>query len=92
MFIDYSNKALLCWYFDNPASDVSSNFVIGPEGEIIQCIPLYEKSSAGNHRNQDTILPPGNLQIRRKPGGTFLRSNGFTIDRWAALLPQSAHA
>lgn len=42
-------------YFDNPSSDVSSHFVIGLDGEIIQCIPLYEKSSASNHRNKDTI-------------------------------------
>lgn len=42
-------------YFDNPSSEVSSHFVIGLDGEIIQCIPLYEKSSASNHRNKDTI-------------------------------------
>lgn len=42
-------------YFDNPSSDVSSHFVIGLDGEIIQCIPLHEKSSASNHRNKDTI-------------------------------------
>ena len=42
-------------YYANPSSDVSSHFVIGLKGEIIQCIPLYEKSSASNHRNKDTI-------------------------------------
>ena len=42
-------------YYENPSSEVSSHFVIGLEGEIIQCIPLYEKSSASNHRNKDTI-------------------------------------
>ena len=42
-------------YFDNPSSEVSSHFVIGLKGEIIQCIPLHEKSSASNHRNKDTI-------------------------------------
>lgn len=42
-------------YFNNPSSDVSSHFVIGLDGEIIQCIPLYEKCSASNHRNKDTI-------------------------------------
>ena len=42
-------------YYANPASDVSSHFVIGLKGEIIQCIPLHEKSSASNHRNKDTI-------------------------------------
>ena len=42
-------------YYENPSSEVSSHFVIGLEGEIIQCIPLHEKSSASNHRNKDTI-------------------------------------
>ena len=42
-------------YFSSSISDVSSHFVIGLDGEIIQCIPLYEKSSASTHRNRDTI-------------------------------------
>ena len=33
----------------------SSHFVIGLEGEIIQCIPLTEISYASNERNEDTI-------------------------------------
>lgn len=42
-------------YFDNPLSEVSSHFVVGLEGEIIQCLPLNEFSAASNHRNRDTI-------------------------------------
>lgn len=42
------------WYV-NPESSVSSHFLIGLEGEVIQCIPLDEYSSASNHRNRDTI-------------------------------------
>ena len=42
-------------YYASRSSDVSSHFVIGLNGEIIQCIPLHEKSSASNHRNKDTI-------------------------------------
>ena len=42
------------WY-ENPSSNVSSHFVVGLKGEVIQCIPLHEKSSATNHRNGDTI-------------------------------------
>ena len=42
------------WYA-NPSSNVSSHFIVGLKGEIIQCIPLHEKSSASNHRNSDTI-------------------------------------
>lgn len=42
-------------YFDNPATTVSSHFIVGLEGEIIQCVPIYERSAASNHRNKDTI-------------------------------------
>ena len=42
-------------YYASRSSDVSSHFVIGLKGEIIQCIPLHEKSSSSNHRNKDTI-------------------------------------
>lgn len=42
-------------YFAKPGVEVSSHFVIGLEGEIIQCIPLDEKSAATNQRNIDTI-------------------------------------
>ena len=42
-------------YYANPSSEGSSHYVIGLKGEIIQRIPLHEKSSASNHRNKDTI-------------------------------------
>ncbi len=42
-------------WFASPESDTSSHFIVGLEGEVIQCIPLEEKSSATNERNRDTI-------------------------------------
>lgn len=36
-------------------TSVSSHFVIGLEGEVIQCIPLTEVAYASNNRNSDTI-------------------------------------
>lgn len=46
-------------YFESLATtgetSVSSHFVIGMEGEIIQCIPLDEVAYASRHRNKDTI-------------------------------------
>lgn len=42
-------------WFENPESEVSSHFIVGLEGEIIQCLPLDEVSSASNWRNSDTI-------------------------------------
>lgn len=40
---------------DNQSTSVSSHFVIGLDGQIIQCIPLDEISYASNTRNIDTI-------------------------------------
>lgn len=37
------------------ATSVSSHYIIGLEGEIIQCIPLNEIAYASNERNKDTI-------------------------------------
>lgn len=42
-------------YFNKPTTEVSSHFVVGLDGEIVQCIPLWEKSAASNERNRDTI-------------------------------------
>ena len=42
-------------YFGNEGTTVNSHFVIGLEGEIIRCVPIYERSVASNHRNKDTI-------------------------------------
>lgn len=46
-------------YFANLAetheTSASSHFVIGLEGEIIQCVPLDEWSYCSNKRNEDTI-------------------------------------
>ena len=40
---------------DSHATMVSSHFVVGLEGEIVQCIPTSEVSYASNDRNNDTI-------------------------------------
>ena len=42
-------------YYNKEDSCVCSHFVVGLDGEVIQCLPLYEKSEASNHRNHDTI-------------------------------------
>lgn len=42
-------------YFDKPSTEVSSHFLVGLDGEIIQCVPMWEKSAASNWRNSDTI-------------------------------------
>lgn len=42
-------------YFNNKGTEVCSHFVVGLEGEVIQCLPLYERSVSSNSRNADTI-------------------------------------
>ncbi len=42
-------------YFDSAQSKVSAHFVVGLNGEVIQCVPLNEQSSASNKRNVDTV-------------------------------------
>ena len=42
-------------YFAQPDTQVSAHFLIGLEGEIIQCIPLTEIAYASNIRNEDTV-------------------------------------
>lgn len=40
---------------DSHETMVSSHFIVGLEGEIVQCIPTAEISYASNDRNNDTI-------------------------------------
>lgn len=42
-------------YFAKVGTTVVSHFVVGLEGEVIQCLPLWERSVASNSRNKDTI-------------------------------------
>lgn len=42
-------------YFAKIGTPVVSHFVVGLEGEVIQCLPLWERSVASNNRNKDTI-------------------------------------
>ena len=42
-------------FYAGNQSNVSAHFVVGLDGEIIQCIPINEWSAASNWRNNDTI-------------------------------------
>ncbi len=46
-------------YFENlkdtHITKTSSNFIIGLDGEIIQCVPTWEVAYASNERNKDTV-------------------------------------
>ena len=40
---------------DTHITKTSSNFIIGLDGEIIQCVPTWEVAYASNDRNKDTV-------------------------------------
>lgn len=40
---------------DTHLTQASSHFIVGLNGEIIQCIPTWEMAYASNNRNQDTV-------------------------------------
>lgn len=40
---------------DTHLTKASSHFIVGLEGEIVQCIPTWEEAYASNNRNIDTI-------------------------------------
>lgn len=42
-------------YFAKDDTVVNSHFVVGLDGEVIQCLPLYEQSVSSNWRNPDII-------------------------------------
>jgi N-acetylmuramoyl-L-alanine amidase len=47
-------------YFESLAAGTdevyaSAHFIVGLEGEVIQCVPLTEESYASNSRNEDTV-------------------------------------
>ena len=68
-------------YFAQPDTDVNSHFVIGLEGEVIQCIPLNERSSATNERNVDTI----SIEVCHPDD-----SGQFTEESYASLVKLTA--
>jgi len=68
-------------FFDSDASEVSAHFVVGLDGEIIQCIPLGEKSSASNWRNKDTI----SIEVCHPTA-----SGKFTEETYASLVKLTA--
>lgn len=40
---------------DSHLTKTSSNFIVGLEGEIVQCVPTWEVAYASNDRNKDTV-------------------------------------
>ena len=49
------NRSYFEWQKDTHEASVSAHFVIGYEGEIIQCVPLNEIAYAVMTRNYDSV-------------------------------------
>lgn len=74
------------------SNKVSSHFVIGLKGEIIQCIPLDEIAYASNDRNSDTISiecchPRKNGKFNRKTYHALIRLCAWLCDRYEIESP-----
>lgn len=67
------------------ATSVSSHFIIGLDGEVIQCIPLSEISYASNDRNKDTV----SIECcHPDSGGQFTDATYQSLVRLCAWLEQ----
>jgi N-acetylmuramoyl-L-alanine amidase len=70
-------------FFGNEGTTVNSHFIIGLEGEIIQCVPIYERSVASNHRNKDTI----SIEVcHPDAGGKFNKATRDSLIKLTAWL------
>lgn len=70
---------------DTQITQASSHFIVGLEGEIIQCIPLNEMSYCTNERNVDTI----SIEVcHPDAGGQFTEVTYQSVVRLTAWLCQ----
>lgn len=65
----------------------SSHFVIGIEGELIQCIPCNEISYASNERNEDTVsieccIPDESGKFTEDTYGTLVHLTAWLMGRY----------
>lgn len=74
-------------FFNSSQSRVSAHFVVGLKGEVIQCVPLDEQSSASNDRNSDTISievchPKSNGKFNSKTYGAVVQLTAWLCDEF----------
>lgn len=73
---------------DSHITKASSHFIIGLEGEVIQCIPLDEYSYASNNRNGDTISIE---TCHLDEAGTYTEATYQSMVRLSAFLCDKYH-
>lgn len=70
-------------YCNKRDTNAAPHFIIGLEGEIIQCIPLSEKASASNERNSDSI----SIEVcHREESGEFTKESYNALVKLTAWL------
>ncbi len=72
---------------DESQYKVSSHFIIGIDGTIIQCIPLKEISYASNNRNSDTVSiecchPTSNGKFSKRTYSSLIKLTGWLCNRY----------
>lgn len=72
---------------DSHETEASSHFVIGLDGEVIQCIPTNEWAYASNTRNKDTISievchPDESGQFNQASYDSLVQLTGWLADRF----------
>ena len=74
-------------YFENlkdvKETKASSHFIVGIEGEIIQCVPTWEIAYASNHRNSDTVSIE---TCHLKSDGTYTKETYQSLIKLTAWL------
>ena len=66
----------------------SSHFIVGLDGEVIQCIPVDEKAFASNDRNWDTVAIEC---CHRTEDGSFTEETYDSLVRHTAWLSKELH-
>lgn len=73
---------------DSHVTKASSHFIIGLDGEIVQCIPTKEIAYASNYRNKDTI----SIEVcHPDETGQFTESSYESVVQLTAWLANKYH-
>ena len=72
---------------DSKKTKASAHFVVGLEGEIVQCIPCNEIAYASNERNSDTISiecchPDATGKFNQETKDTLVHLTAWLIGRY----------
>ncbi len=68
---------------DSHLTKASSHFIVGIEGEIIQCVPTWEVAYASNDRNSDTISIE---TCHKKEDGVYTKETYHSLVQLTAWL------